>query len=94
MPQPLLNLRDIRVVVEGIGGSRGAQRMRRSQGLERGHTGGRICGHRRGDRIVDLAGVVVADWAEQGTFCVGSVTGFVQVVVWGVPACVQGNASS
>lgn len=65
MPQPILDARDVGVVVEGVGGGRGAQRM----GADLEAEGHGIATHElidsvRGDGVVEFAGAVVADWSE------------------------------
>ena len=82
MPQPFLHLGDVGIVIEGVGGRRGAERMRADLEAQ----SERVPPHELvdsvgGDGIVEVAGAVVADRPEEGAFGVGGVARLVEIVI-------------
>ena len=66
VPKPFLHLGDVGLVIERVGGGRRAQRMRADLEAERGRVGAhQLVDAVRRDRLVELAGAVVADRPEQ-----------------------------
>ena len=74
MPQPLLDVGDVRVVIEGVGGGRRAERVQaKPVHVDPGR--GRIGLHPpvdavSGDPVLQRAGPVVSDRTEEGTLAV------------------------
>jgi hypothetical protein len=88
--QPFLDFGNISIVVEGIGGCSGAQRV--STDLEAKRQG--VAAHEfintiQGDGVVELAGAVIAYGSKQRPLGVGGVSRFIQESLsnsW-VPVC-------
>jgi hypothetical protein len=74
MSERFLDLRDIGIMIEGVGGGGGAHRVRADFEAQRE----RVTAHEfvdavRGDGVIELAGSIVADRPEQGAFGIGGV---------------------
>ena len=82
VPEPFLDLSDVGVVIERIGGGGRAQRVGADlQAQCQSVTADEFVDAVWGDGVIELAGAVVADGSEQRAFGVGGVAGFVKVVV-------------
>src|SRR3954447_21440029 len=80
--KPFLHLRNVGLMIESVRGSGRAQRMRADLKSERGRVGAHQLVNAIGrNRLIQLAGSVVANWPEQRAAIVLAVPGCLKIVV-------------